>query len=91
MEEKVAPQMRESRMQIEDIYHLHTKYGKLPTEILGYSMGGAHAMAMGDHFRIPSTIYNPLVGRKQLITKSEVPHTIIRTVEDPVLERSCSG
>ena len=81
MEEKVAPQMRESRMQIEDIY---TKYGKLPTELLGYSKGGAHAMAMGDHFRIPSTSYNPLVGRKQLTTKSEVPHTIIRTVEDPV-------
>ena len=54
------------------------------SELLGYSKGGAHAMAMGDHFRIPSTTYNPLVGRKQLTTKSKVSHTIIRTVEDPV-------
>jgi hypothetical protein len=68
-------------MQIEDI---QTKYGRLPTELLGYSKGGAHAMAMGDRFGIPSTSYNPLVGRKQLMSKSEILHTIIRTVEDPV-------
>jgi len=33
---------------------------------------------------IPTTSFNPLVGRKQIMSKSEVPHTIIRTVEDPV-------
>ena len=79
--EKVAPQMRESRMQIEDI---QTKYGKLPTELVGYSKGGAHAMAMGDRFKIPSTSFNPLVGRGQLMGNSDTPHTIFRTVEDPV-------
>ena len=79
--ERFAPQMIQSRLQIEAI---EAKYGRLPTELLGYSKGGAHAMAMGDRFGIPSTSYNPLVGRKQLMSKSEVPHTIIRTVEDPV-------
>ena len=41
-------------------------------------------MAMGDRFGIPTTSFNLLVGRKQIINKSRVPHTIIRTVEDPV-------
>ena len=79
--EKLAPQMRESRIQIEEVY---AKYGRLPSELLGYSKGGAHAMYIGDLFGISSTSYNPLVGRKQLMSKSSTPHTIIRTVEDPV-------
>lgn len=79
--ERLAPQMVESRLQIEAI---QDKYGKLPNELLGYSKGGAHAMAMGDRFGIPTTSYNPLVGRRQMMNRSEVPHTIIRTVEDPV-------
>ena len=79
--EQLAPQMTKSRLQIEAI---QAKYGRLPSELLGYSKGGAHAMAMGDRFGIPTTSFNPLVGRKQIMSNSEVPHTIIRTVEDPV-------
>ena len=79
--EKLAPQMRESRMQIENVY---AKYGQLPSELLGYSKGGAHAFEMGDRFGIKTTTFNPLVGRKQLMSKSSTSHTIIRTVEDPV-------
>ena len=77
--EQVAPQMRSSKAQIEDIQR---KYNRLPDELLGYSKGGAHALAMGDEFKIPSTTFNPLIGRKQVLSKSEVPHTVIRTVED---------
>ena len=79
--EQLAPQMMQSRQQIEAI---RAKYGRMPSELLGYSKGGAHAMTMGDRFGIPTTSFNPLVGRKQIMSKSEVPHTIIRTVEDPV-------
>ena len=77
--EQVAPQMQSSKAQIEDIQR---KYNRLPDELLGYSKGGAHALAMGDEFKIPSTTFNPLIGRKQVLSKSEVPHTVIRTVED---------
>ena len=79
--EQLAPQMVDSEVQIEAI---RAKYGRLPSELLGYSKGGGHAMAMGDKFEIPTTNYNPLIGRKQLFSKSEVPHKIVRTMEDPV-------
>ena len=42
------------------------------------------ALLLGDEFKVTSTTFNPLVGRKQLASKSSVPHTIVRTVEDPV-------
>ena len=77
--EQAAPQMRSSKAQIEAIQR---KYNQLPDELLGYSKGGAHALAMGDEFKIPSTTFNPLIGRKQVLSTSEVPHTVIRTVED---------
>ena len=76
--ERLAPQMIESRAQIESI---RAKYGRLPSELLGYSKGGAHAFEMGDRFGIKTTTFNPLVGRKQLMSRSNVPHQIIRTVD----------
>ena len=81
VEDRLSSQMRGSRQQIEAIVR---KYGQLPSELIGYSKGGAHALAMGDHFKIESTTFNPWVARKQLLTKSDVKHTIIRTTEDPV-------
>ena len=77
--EQAAPQMRSSKAQIEAIQR---RYNQLPDELLGYSKGGAHALAVGDEFKIPSTTFNPLIGRKQVLSTSEVPHTVIRTVED---------
>ena len=76
--EEHVSQIRSSRVQFEQV---QGKYGAV-SELLGYSKGGAHAMALGDHFKVPSTTFNPLVGRKQLTTTSEVSHTIIRTLED---------
>lgn len=81
VEDRLSTQMRGSRLQIEAIVR---KYGQLPSELLGYSKGGAHALAMGDRFKIETTTFNPFVARKQLLTKSDVKHTIIRTTEDPV-------
>jgi hypothetical protein len=79
--ERVAPQLRESRLQMEAVQR---KYGALPTELFGHSKGGAHAHFIGDRFKIPTTTFNPAVGRTQLTSKSTVPHTIIRTLEDAV-------
>ena len=63
--ERFAPQLVQSRLQIEAI---RSKYGRLPTELLGYSKGGAHAMAMGDRFGVPSTSFNPLSSATVLLT-----------------------
>ena len=80
MEEHVS-QLRSGKQQLLEI---HQKYGVLPSELLGYSKGGAHALELGDQFKIKSTTFNPLIGRKQLLSMSATPHTVIRTLEDPV-------
>jgi hypothetical protein len=79
--EHLAPQIKASRAQLEEV---RLKYDRLPSELIGYSKGSAHALMLGDEFRIPSTNFNPLLGPKQLFSSSETPHTIIRTTEDPV-------
>ena len=77
--EQHAPQIKASRQQI---LNVQEKYNRLPNELLGYSKGGAHAVHLGDEFEIPTTTFNALIGRQQIMSQSEVPHTIIRTVED---------
>lgn len=79
--EEMAPQIRASRVQLEEV---RLKYDQLPSELIGYSKGSVHALLLGDEFNIPSTNFNPLLGPKQLFSSSETPHTIIRTTEDPV-------
>ena len=51
---------------------------------LGYSLGGSPAAYVGDERKVPSKTYNPLIGKAQLLSKSEVPHEIIRTAQDIV-------
>jgi hypothetical protein len=79
--EEMAPQIRSGKTQIQRIQQ---KYGKLPSELIGYSKGGLHALNLGDQFKIKSTTFNPFVGMKQLRTSSNVEHTVYRTIEDPV-------
>lgn len=77
--DKLASQMRDSRLQIEAI---RERYGRLPNELIGYSKGGHHALQMGDMFDVKSTTFNPLVGAQQLLRVSSTPHRIFRTTED---------
>ena len=77
--EKASYQMHEARKQLQRV---RIKYGKHPTELLGYSRGGNMAMTLGDEFRVKTTTFNPFVTPKQLATKSNVEHTIFRTTED---------
>jgi hypothetical protein len=77
--EKHSYQMHEARRQMQRV---RMKYGKNPTELLGYSRGGNMAMTLGDEFRVKTTTFNPFVTPKQLSSKSTVQHTIFRTTED---------
>ncbi|KAL1527396.1 hypothetical protein AB1Y20_016064 [Prymnesium parvum] len=57
-------------------------YGK-PSELLGYSLGGAKAMSMGSQFGIESTTFNPFLGKNLLTTpKTDAVHNIYRTTTD---------
>ena len=77
----MAPQNRKGAQVIEDIL---AKYGERPNELLGYSKGGNSALNIGDISEIPSTVFNPSIGPKQITSTSKVPHTIINTVDDPI-------
>ena len=57
------------------------KYGA-PNELIGYSLGGNKAILLGDANGIPSTTFNPFLGKSLVSSSSEVPHTILRTTED---------
>jgi len=77
--EQMTSQIQEGKIQIEKY---KAKFGTYPNELLGYSKGGAGALHIGDNFKIPTTTFNPFIGKNQLTSKSEVKHNIIRTVED---------
>lgn len=52
-------------------------------ELLGYSLGGAKAMSLGDKYGLDTTTFNPLVGRNHVTAQeTSAKHTIHRTTED---------
>ena len=52
-------------------------------ELLGYSLGGAKAITLGDKYGIDSNTFNPLVGRNHITAQeTSAKHTIHRTTED---------
>ena len=77
----LAPQNRRGAKVIEDIV---AKYGEKPNELLGYSKGGNSALNIGDFTKVPTTVFNPSVGPRQLSSVSKVPHTVINTIDDPI-------
>jgi len=77
----MAPQNRKGAQVIEDIFE---KYGIRPNELLGYSKGGNSALNIGDLTEIPSTVFNPSIGPNQIRSNSNVQHTVINTVDDPI-------
>ena len=56
------------------------KYGA-PSELIGYSLGGNKAMFLGNKAKIPTTTFNPFIG-KNLVNSKSGDHTIFRTTED---------
>ena len=38
------------------------KHGK-PAEVLGYRLGGAKAISIGERYSVPTTTFNPLLGK----------------------------
>ena len=68
--EEDAVQMRQSRMQMDAI---EEKYGRLPNRLVGYSLGGAKSLYLGNRYNIPTTTFNPLVGARSLATSSSTP------------------
>ena len=61
-----------------------TKYGSVPSEALGYSLGGAKAISVADRLGIPkSTTFNPFLGRNNVSNSpSSTEHTVWRTTQD---------
>lgn len=52
-------------------------------ELLGYSLGGAKAISLGDKYGIDTNTFNPLVGRNHVTAQeTSAKHTIHRTTED---------
>jgi len=52
-------------------------------ELLGYSLGGAKAMSLGDKYNIDTNTFNPLIGRNHVTAQeTSAKHTIHRTTED---------
>ena len=80
-EDMTAPQNMSGR---EVIRQIEAKYGKVPSELLGYSKGGGTVLTLGDLTGIETTVFNPSIGPRQMRTASSVPHRVIMTVDDPV-------
>lgn len=59
------------------------KYGSSLNEFLGYSLGGAKGLKLGDKFGVPSTTFNPLIGKNHInADETSIKHKIFRTTED---------
>ena len=57
------------------------KHGRIQ-EVMGYSLGGAKAIQMGELYAVPqSTLFNPLLGTRFTGVLKQM-HSIIRTTED---------
>ena len=57
-----------------------------PSELLGYSLGGAKAISLGTKLGIHTTTFNPFLGANliQSSRTGDETHSILRTTEDPV-------
>ena len=64
------------------INKIKTKYGKLPSELIGFSKGSALGMNMGEKFGIDTTNFNPFLGRKLINDVGNSKNTIYRTATD---------
>ncbi len=67
---------------MEQINKIKTKYGKLPSELVGFSKGSALGMNMGEKFGIDTTNFNPFLGRKLINDVGNSKNTIYRTATD---------
>lgn len=56
--------------------------GKLPVHLIGYSLGGAIAIIVGEEVGIPSTTFNPFITQYIIDQKRKILHKIVRTSTD---------
>jgi hypothetical protein len=60
------------------------KFGAI-SELLGFSLGGTEALTLGLSENIPTQTFNPGIGKNLIrANKTDVPHRILRTTEDPI-------
>jgi len=81
--EDLTPQFRSANQIVEATTEI---YGA-PEELLGFSLGGAKAITVGENLNIKTTTFNPAVGPQHLKNvplNSGDKHTLIRITEDPV-------
>lgn len=64
------------------INRIRQTYGKLPTRVSGYSLGGNRANRVAQEFQIESVLFNPYFGVKGRQTQATAPQQIIRTTDD---------
>lgn len=67
---------------MEQINKVKTKFGKLPSELIGFSKGSALGMNMGEKFGIDTTNFNPFLGRKLINDVGNSKNIIYRTATD---------
>jgi hypothetical protein len=58
-----SPQMKQAIAQFDSV---RAKYGRAPSELLGYSRGGNLAMTLGDLRNVKTTTFNPFVSAGQI-------------------------
>ena len=80
--EERSPQFKAAKEQIKQA---RSRYGQID-ELLGYSLGGNKAVSMGNLHNIPSTTFNPFLGKS--LYKGSPPktttvrHKVFRTTDD---------
>ena len=57
------------------------RYGP-PSELIGYSLGGAKAITLGSKANIDTTTFNPFLGKTLVSGKGKGRHQLFRTTED---------
>ena len=60
---------------------VQSKYGQMPDRLLGFSLGGARAVALGSAHGVPTRTFNPFLGNATLL-RAPGRHHVIRVTED---------
>jgi len=76
---KRTPQSKSASKQMEQVIE---KYGKTPSELIGFSKGSVHSINLGEEFNIRTTNFNPFIGPGMIDVTAGGNHEVYTTVGD---------
>jgi len=76
---KRTPQSTAAKKQLTQVIE---KYGKPPTDLIGFSKGSVHSINLGEEFNIRTTNFNPFIGPGMLDVTAGGNHRVFTTVGD---------